>query len=520
MVLLDSSVNVRYPRVFRQLGDFVDPSAVRRLDAYLGSVEQGNLQDLRTPLWEGRPREEVVEEWAKILYPTGFGWLDEFEQGEQAKIGPFSPRAPYAVRAPEVKRNFQPRRYTAQSQAMRDSFSRRRQLISQKLRPADLETAIESAPTGTNSGLPYHTNIDMVLEEYRGLAHDMERGLEKVIPALLFWRGQPSGPDELPKQRTVWGVPKHYVWNDLRTQIPYLYAARPLEQYAAWNDQPTVDRVISRLLALRGIKISSDFASYDTTLPGQLIALSYELDRERFDSEAFPLIDISERVMLEIGLVTPEGVLEGRDGGVASGKGDTNKIDSDCQLLAISYAENVLGFRNLGETVLGDDGVYVPDKTPPLNELADAYADLNLEANPSKQHVSKDSILYLQRMHHISYQIDGVNIGVRSSMRTLNGMLSWERLPNDNAAELLSLRSIQQMEQLAGHPKHEEFVRFAYKGDKFLRQFTLDELVTRVGGIAAAESALGVAGFPFRIRRLTGLDSFVTVDILRRISSE
>jgi len=517
----------------------VDPSgyestlsydALSRLDQSLARTERGSLHDLVSPLVKDKfkptmGRELRITETLINILPTGYAWLDEAEMMQMEKIGPYSVMLPYREREESVLKYFEKHPTAIDEGALAYAFTSLTNEVQETLSPVSVDIAFDSMPKGTNLGLPWLSKLKKYLPEVLDKVLDVVGSgyqIEDLDPAILYWRGQPRGLIELPKQRVVWGFPHYITVLELMLQIPVLNCLEFKPGFSAWRGPDAVDGEITKLIDRARVEILSvDFSSYDASVPRVLIEKVFDVLRIWFDDSAIPLIDYVEHAFLNIGLFTPIGVLTDRDGSIPSGSGVTNLVGGLVQKLAFYYVAYQMNNRVLAHLVQGDDGVVLFDKPWDLSDVEEIMQELNLKVSADKGGVSRDRVYYLQNIHSSDYRIQGTCVRVRPFFKVLNGALSYERFhaakdwgPADD-----SIRWYQQWEAAKFHPKFPECVRLLYDWDSYTRKFTPDQLVKKAGGLEELKSVLGIKAFPYGKEDLNGLNGFRVVRLLQEMKS-
>jgi len=171
-------------------------------------------------------------------------------------------------------------------------------------------------------------------------------------------------------------------------------------------------------------------------------------------------------------------------------------------------------------TVLGDDGVWSFVDPYDVDDVVTFAAELGMTISPDKSAVSSERAYYLQRVHSLKYLKDGIAVGVRSTMRTLGSMISYERFKRGWSGAMDSVRWIMQVENTKWHPSYEHFVRFLYRGDDLLHRYDPAILLAKAGGAERAESLLGIASFPYGSQSIFQWSHLTTVNTLRKIREE
>jgi hypothetical protein len=462
-----------------------------------------------------------------MIRPQTPDWLYQAELEQAEKIGPYSIMLPYSERKESVLKYFGPKDFTPEIVYLEQAFRQMAKLVRpNSLQLLDVDSAYNHMPKGTNLGLPYLSSRSVpdrkqVLAKARYWIereyNDIQLG---VYPAVLFWRGQPRGLTEVPKQRVVWGFPHDITILESRIQVPVLDALTQNPAFAAWVGQTAVDEEVTNILGTNKFPILSvDFSGFDASVPAKLIHLAFDLLRLWFNETAARDIDFIEQVFLNIPLITPEGVLYRVDGSVPSGSGVTNLIDSLVQGLAGWYAAYSNGITIDRMLVQGDDGVYSFNGSWEPEKIFKAFKDLGLQAGSDKGGISMDDVRFLQNLHHRNYRVNGLNVGVRPLLRILNGMMSYERMTPGWNQFLDSIRWYQQLESGKFHPGFSKAVELLYKHDKVSRRYGVREIIARSGGMDQAKSILREQSFPFGKYGLSGLMEFSTIKELQRLKA-
>jgi hypothetical protein len=322
---------------------------------------------------------------------------------------------------------------------------------------------------------------------------------------------------------TIWGLTILY---------PVLNRLRVLTGFSAWSSDVAVDDAVTTLLEKaenQGLTIiSADYSNFDASVPAHIIQCVFDLLRYWFTDETESRLDVLESSFSTLPLITPDGVFEGRNGGVPSGSALTNLVDTLVNLIAGKYAAKRLGIELMSYEVLGDDSIFVFKPTPKLEDLSAAFMELGLDSNPEKQFVSTRSAHFLQRWHSLDYRLSGKCRGVRSIYRTLNGMMSLERWINTETDEidedskfkyLMSARIIMQANNVRWHPMFKEFVELMKEDDKILKTgIDPTTVFRRAGGSDAIRSALSIASYPFNQQDPDMVDEFAVTAVLRELA--
>ena len=513
---------------FESLVSRVSDRVGSKLRAWLARTEKGDNVDLRSQLWHSEPRGSVIDRVKREVLDHFelFSPLDDFEIKEEGKIGAYSIQLPWSERRSNIRAFWQDRTNPPfTSKPYLDALRKVASLVpTSSLSPLSLDDALDTVARNTLSGLPSYEKKGIVLGQLGRRARDLlNSGEGKLWPSVDGWRGQPTGPSTPPKQRDIW------IYDALDNVIgamflyPVLDALRSNQLFAAYTNLREVDTTITRMLATaHQYKVniySTDFDQFDATVPGRVIQDIASIVKDWFtmsDSEGLAFDNIVDWFITGT-ILTPDGVLGDREGGIPSGANFTSLFGSLINYFAHEYVAHTTGSTLRSATFLGDDAVTVFDPDPGAEVISSKVGELNLVQNTSKQYVSKNSVHYLQRVHSVDYSRDGVNVGVRPIMRALNGMLSYERRrPKSEWSKwMAAARTIMQLENTSSHPAFSEFVEFTVQGDGVLSSFDPVEIFSRAGGTAEVEEVLGYKAFPFTSASVRGVATFETTKLLR-----
>jgi hypothetical protein len=317
-------------------------------------------------------------------------------------------------------------------------------------------------------------------------------------PYILSTRTQQSkGWDSEGKTRDIWMAPKVRVAVDGMFTGPIVARLARTPTNSAWIGPSAVNAVMTQVLNLRGPFLSSDISGFDQSVSYDLFLRLYELKIAAFGEQYRALLEDSRDHIALDGIVTPDGVYHGKVRGLASGNGNTS-LDGTCiQEVVMNYCAIRLGVSLLHLSVMGDDGVLAFDTFPNLDEWAEVMAEVGFEANVEKQFVHDSAVHYLQNLHMREYQVNGLNVGVRSVHRMLNRASSLERMrqfPPSIAGAMMSIRALMQFNTCVYHPQFRAAVQYLVEGDELLQRSDPVEILDSVG-VAKAESALRQQSF-------------------------
>lgn len=463
-----------------------DEQVNKRLRAYFGHVESGNDIDYRTPLFNEKPRNEVMQSWQQILEPKlkNMEGLQKFEDDLRAKVGPLSIMKPISDRMDDIDAYFssihqksKPISSTAVNTVIKHW---RRNAGGIRLKSASA-TVLEMKKS-TSSGSPFFAKRRTVIQETLPALCDVTDMSQKLTAgeykmcATLGWRGQEGGPeDDDVKQRVIWMFPFAANIQELRLYQPLIAAAQRANLVPAWNGNDAVDERITRLFDTKGkddVVICTDFTKFDQHFNRHMqdCALSV-LDALVTPSSEWEMWkNMVYRIKYSIPLMYLYDEFALGEHGMASGSGGTNAdetLSHSClqhEAAITSHAE-----LNPNSMCLGDDGLLTFPGID-LDGVLRSYTSHGLEMNESKQEVSKSEATYLRRWYSTEFrQNDGICHGVYSTYRALGKLMGQERFynPEEWGPEMVVLRSLSIIENCKWHPCRDEFLEFCVKGDKY-----------------------------------------------------
>ena len=505
---------------YGQVTSLLEVGAVERLDTWRQSTLRGFDKILRSYLYEDLDYHQVVGRFEDIT--TGsYDQINQLEDEERTKIGPFSIRLPWSERVESVSAFYVGRDWSPSSSALARALADLKSLVpSRSLRSLSLEEAFERLPRHKQSGLPAYSNDEEALQPYLSRAKRILRkdeGERFLWPAVAGWRGQAGGPNRTDvKQRLVWMYDKVDAILGLRYLHPILDTLRDKPMFSAWNNLDHVDEVMTGMLTeaeRRGVNVySTDYSGFDASLSPIFIQSTIDIIKSWFPQEEEFVIQLIADNLMTLGVLTPVGVSASRDGGMPSGTVFTNLIDTMVNFVASRYAAYRNGVSHVGLSVLGDDAVNIYSPDPGLEDVVGAVSELGLSQNEDKQYVDGRSLHYLQRVHLLDYQVKGVSVGVRSLNRTLSGMVNYERPRSGVGLPFAISRNIMQMENAKWHPGFDEFVRRVVGDNRVILRHKPNEWFKLAGGHGVVFNKLGLDSF--RYTSQTEVSRFRTIRVI------
>jgi hypothetical protein len=504
---------------------YIPESALPRLDGWKDRTLEEDRTDLRSQLFFEDDRATIRGNWGEFLYRHDMSpSLRQFEETEERRIGPYSPRWKWEDRLFSIGEYTAPRNFQPQPRIYAKCLEKIRRLVPPKSVPTlTIDESIERLPKSTNSGLPWFTRDTEALNDYKRRAKAAIDGEEvEVLPAVAGWRGTPRGEGLWPAQRLIQMVDKLDTILGGRWLPGILDALRRHPRFSAYIGLDAVDSVMRvMLLRSKGRNLySSDFDGFDASAEAQVLYDLLDIIRGWLsDDRGF---DVMQRNFVAGNLLTPTGVVELGEGGVRSGTDFTSLVGTLYNALSALYAGEVIGSPLQGGVFLGDDAVTDYGRDVPQTELSDAVADLNLTMNAEKQYISQTSAHYLQNLYQEEDldQSGGSEVhGIRPTMRALNGMISYERRRNADewSHAMAAMRTIMQLEPCRWNMSFGDFVRFARSGDELLQQVDPVIIAKMAGGLENVDKVLGYTAYRGVNRQVSSLESFESVKILRKL---
>lgn len=486
----------------------LDYSVVNKLTLNLNRVLTGSDEIYFTPIGKDNDPASLLSDLTKILSKGSNSISSNLQNLEQSNLSKFGPRSlakPWFERKESLFDYFKHRKTSFEL-----SKSAKEPGFKPNLRPLSVSSASKFLKRSTNSGLPYYTNKGSVVDEVVGSFSSL---LLREDPCVLFTRTQEGG-----KTRNVWGYPIADTLNEMRYYQPLLAHQRKQNYRAALLGPDSVDEAISLMMKYHNKSthslISIDFSSYDASVGKYLQEGVFDYIKALFQSSSNSDLDYIAHRFNTIGIITPDGLIEGSHG-VPSGATFTNEVDSLAQYL-VALSTGI----ECRMQIQGDDGAYlIPDSE--VNALYNAFGESGLNVNVDKSVLSKDHIIYLQRLYDPIYERGGFIGGIYSLYRALNRIIYQERYSDFmdyslKGSDYYSIRTITILENCKYHPLFEDFVRFVASKDKYLLKFSPDSVTkyTRMLNSGTGTGGLLINQYGDNLK---GISRFETVKILNSL---
>lgn len=508
--------------------------AEEHLRSYFGHVESGQDVDYRTPLFDERPRDEVLNEWQSILEPklNGMEGLLKYENDLRSKVGPLSVMKPLSERIDTIETYYSDIHHRSKPisrealEALLKDWGRSIGGLRIKGKPATWDQMRKS----TSSGSPFMTKRrDAIADTMPAYvkASSMQQRLAKRtygMCATLGWRGQEGGPeDDDVKQRVIWMFPLAANINELALYQPLIAACQQHNLVPAWNGNDAVDEEVTLLFDTKGkddVIICTDFTGFDMHFNHDMQTCAYRIleslttrnqDSRHWFEEVFP-------IKYEIPLAIDWEKIVLGEHGMASGSGGTNADETlSHRCLQLEAAITSGAILNPHSMCLGDDGLLTYPGID-LDHVLTVYTSHGQEMNESKQDVSKEEATYLRRWYNTNYRIEGKTRGVYSTYRALGKLMGQERFydPKLWGPEMLVMRSLSIIENCKWHPARDEFLEFCVKGDKFRLGLDIPGFFEKLE-VLYESSELAQSFKSYSAGDLVGINQWWVVNALKRM---
>lgn len=496
----------------------IDQDVKRRLSLHLENTIKGNDNVYITPMGREHGPEFILAEWNKIYEANMHKFnkpLIDLENLNKSQYGPRSIAKPWSERKDSVLSYYSDDKYKLTRYLSSNIKSE------PILRPIKLDNAVKLLKNNTNAGLPFYTKKGKLKTRYLDADNDY---LYRNDPCILFTRTQ-SGSDSkgwVAKTRNVWGYPMANTINEEKFYRPLLIHQMDKMWRSALIGPSSVDRSITRMINQAKISnkylISIDFSSYDASVKYELQRQSFNYIKSKFQKEYQSGVDAIFNSFNTIGLVTPDGVLNGEHG-VPSGSTFTNEVDSIAQYLV---AKHTLLFDDSELQIQGDDGVYVIGSNN-VDLLYDVFNYAGLSVNEDKSYISKDFVVYLQNLYHNDYRDEkGLIGGIYPTYRALCRLVYQERWSDFEDYDLkgidyYSIRALTILENCKYHPLFHDLVKFILKLDKYSLKFSSGSLAKYVSMLSQGTGQGDVTNNQYG-DDASGLRSFNSYKIIRDIA--
>lgn len=456
------------------------------LRSYFGKVVEGQPEVYDTPFARGESTKQLLSRWNATLKSINDRWpsLYEYESDLAKKVGPMSVMLPLDDRMKDIESYYDGILLPStdlDTRALKAVVSEFSQIRGLQLRGQ--ARTVELMKKSTNSGSPFftkrrkvtHDTVPCEVGSYRDEVWQALPSGSWNAAAILGWRGQEGGPSKKDvKQRVIWMFPYSVNIRELQAYQPLIEAAQRFDLVPAWVSMDAVDRRITAMFDTKAgsdLVVCTDFSKFDQHFNPKMQEAALTILRGIF-TPGMTFDNWVERVYpikYMIPLAYDEGKVRFGRHGMGSGSGGTN-CDETLAHRALQYEAAISAGKRLNPNsqCLGDDGVLTyPGIT--VEDVVKAYTSHGLEMNPDKQYAATQDCTYLRRWHHKDYRVNGVCVGVYSTMRALGRLRYLERFqdPRFWDAKAVALRQLSILENVKYHPLKEQFVDFCMERDKY-----------------------------------------------------
>lgn len=434
---------------------FFTKSGFTKLSNSNSRIRKGTNVVLISPVGERAGPTELFEEWERI-YTRGLEKLNEdlreIEDKQKSKFGPRSIAVPWKDIKETLLDSYKP--ININTNNLRESIKG-----VYKLRPTSIAKSAQYTKNFTQAGAPTLEKKGLVRDE---TVRDFDRLFEEDLPMICATRTQ-----EQRKTRIVNIYPFVDIINENRFFVPLFSELKKLQCFAAFNGPDSVDQAVTEML-LRArddstlICLSGDISNFDNNVKAQLQSSAFDVIRGYFQKSYSSQLDEIASRFLSKPLVTPDDTIIYGDHGIPSGSNFTGVVGTLVNWLVINLPNWLI-------QVMGDDFIALVNSP---DELKSKFTTVGLELNLDKSFVKPSCFVYLQRLHHLDYMVDGEAKGIYPTWRALNRLIYLERFTNFedfdlNGRDYFAIRSLSILENCKHHPLFEELVKFWMSYDKY-----------------------------------------------------
>jgi len=432
----------------------ITATAKHILTSILVRIVDGTDEVYTTPYLERLSAEQILTGWDEKFNEGNESindTLNELEMSNRSKFGPRSIAVPWVDRKDSVLQYYNDKPVQVKSQTPGNNT----------FRPLSIANAISYLKPNTNSGLPFLSKKKSV---FSIVSENFLYYLGKEFPAVLFTRTQ-----EDRKTRNVWGYPIADTIQEMRYYRIVLEYQSKIPWRTALVGPEAVNLAVTKLMNYARDNyltlVSIDFSLYDASCVKDLIISSFVYIKSLFQASCYKELDQISKRMYSIGLVTPDGVLQGSHG-TPSGSTFTNECDSIIQYsVSQEYYEDLKEFQ-----IQGDDGIYAVRDS---DAFLDHFKKYGLTVNKTKSYVSNNFCTYLQLLYDEHYRSsDGIIRGIYPTYRALLRICYQERFDSFkkegiSGKDYYAIRTLSILENCKHHPLFKELCDYVVTLDKY-----------------------------------------------------
>jgi len=487
----------------------IDDYAKEKLNLNNQRIIKGTDLVVETPLIKNKTADEVISSWNKVFKKYSNSMNDvliDIETNQKDKISPRSIALPWSERKESL--------YDYFNREQPDYTFKPKFNESGSLRPISLSNAVDYLKNNTAACLPSMLKTKDVKSKLKDNNY-LNDCLSEHYPCVLFTRTQESK-----KTRNVWGYPKAEAVNEMRFYIPLQSEQKKLKWRKALVGPKETDIAITEMInfAVSNDKtlISIDFSSYDASVSKNQIDVAFDYIKSHFQKDYHDDIDKINFTFQNIGIVTPDGIIEGQHG-IPSGSTFTNEVGSIVQYFM--YEDINLSYMDYMQCQ-GDDGALVTDDEN-VDKLTSAVPKYGQGIKKEKCTFAKNWIVFLQNLYHIDYMINGIIGGIYPTYRALCRLMYQERWSDFekygiSGQDYYSIRTIQILENCKFHPLFPEFVKFIYNLDKYNLRYTDEGLSKYVSMIYDKQGRSGIVDNQYG-DDLGGIQNFESLKLIHKL---
>lgn len=443
----------------KELSDYKDlftDEGWRRLSISLDRIEKGNNKVLITPQGRRSGPKTILQAWDKVFNDNTNlmnNDLLELELSNRKKYGARSVAAPWSDIRQSVVDSFNIKTTECSHLNSNPPSS----LNIGKLRPISLENSAKLTKRNTQAGAPTLLKkgkvMDYTFDNWRKL-------YSEFLPMVPAIRTQEQG-----KTRLVNIVSYDNIMQENRYFVPLFNLLKDEFCFSGFKGPDAVDTAMTQLIRYAvendQLCISGDIEGFDLSVGTQLQLSAFEEISGYFQSSYTPEIMEMFNRFNTLPLATPDGMFVGEHG-IPSGSNLTGIVGSLVNRQVSQHPPELSQF-------LGDDFALVATTS---DEVFSKYESCGLTLNKTKTLIKPYSFVYLQKLHHPDYVVDGEYKGIYPTYRALLRLVYPERFSdfndyNLNGRDYFAIRSLSILENCKYHPLFEEFVKFWMRFEKY-----------------------------------------------------
>lgn len=358
----------------------------------------GQEESLRQPAFVDKDPETVISE---ILALNTDPVMQAIEEKFADSFGGYAAR-PYEEWAQNVHASWQTTTWCpdrdlldkAKNQVVAELRSTMEEIGWDFINPLPLHEGYEKTTKGRNSGYPYFTSkwaadpVQSSFYYYQAKRLLAGEDVLKGTPHILFKRVQPKGLNVV-KMRPVMCPPKTDAIAGKCFTDQFVKLFKLTRPYYGFNGGDSVYKVLDKMMEKEHL-IESDFSSFDARCQMLMVEVWDVIKRlvhPDYHSYLAIVLDYYQNSIL----ITPEGILSGKDGklnGLNSGDAWTSVVGTLANSIATIYTMEAMKIKNYERLTFGDDIALATDE--PFNSLQfeRRMSELGMDCNRAKQSVT------------------------------------------------------------------------------------------------------------------------------------